>query len=70
MMHQNGPHPVRRSASPPESSLYGLLLERALRGDHKAFVKLLEPHERVLFISALAILNNEPDAERAPGGRF
>ena len=68
MMDQNRARPVRRSASPTGHSLDVLLLERALRGDHEAFLKLLKPHERVLFVSAMAILNNESDAERAAGG--
>jgi len=67
MMHQNTTPPVRRSESPTGYSLDVLLLERALRGDHNAFVKLLKPYERVLFVSAMAILNNQPDAERAAG---
>lgn len=67
MVHQNTTQPVTRSASLTEYSLDVVLLERALRGDHEAFVKLLKPHQRILFVSAMAILNNEPDAERAAG---
>lgn len=43
----------------------GFLIERAMQGDHKAFAKLLEPHLRTIFVSALAILNDESDAEDA-----
>jgi RNA polymerase sigma-70 factor, ECF subfamily len=41
------------------------LIERALRGDHQAFARLLKPYERVIFVSAMALLNNESDAEDA-----
>ena len=46
MMHQNGTHPVRRSASPPESSLDGLLLDRASRGACESFYTRLMPLHR------------------------
>jgi RNA polymerase sigma-70 factor, ECF subfamily len=67
MRPQNGTRTVKGTAPPTECSLDVLLFERALRGDHQAFAKLLKPHERVLFVSAMAILKNEPDAERAAG---
>jgi RNA polymerase sigma-70 factor (ECF subfamily) len=41
------------------------LIECAMQGDQEAFAKLLEPHLRTIFVSALAILNDESDAEDA-----
>lgn len=41
------------------------LLECAMQGDQEAFAKLLEPHLRTFFVSAMAILNDESDAEDA-----
>src|SRR5271170_510437 len=41
------------------------LLECAMQGDQEAFAKLLKPHLRTIFVSAMAILNDESDAEDA-----
>lgn len=45
----------------PERSLIG----RAMQGDLEAFATLVEPHLRTIYVSALAILNDESDAEDA-----
>lgn len=67
MMHQDERRSVASTAPATLPSLDTFLFERALQGDHEAFAKLLEPHERVIFVSAMGILNNESDAERAAG---
>ena len=41
----------------------GLLIERVSTGDHEAFLELLRPYERRIFVSALSIVRNEADAE-------
>jgi|SRR5208282_705448 len=46
-----------------QSYLEGLLIERVSNGDHEAFLELLRPYERRIFVSALSILGNEADAE-------
>lgn len=51
-MHQNRKQPVTRSTSLTGYSPELVLLEHALRGDHDVFVKLLKPHERILFVFA------------------
>ena len=45
----------------PERSL----IARAMQGDLEAFATLVEPHLRTIYVSALAILNDESDAEDA-----
>jgi len=44
-------------------SLEGTLIERVLNGDCEAFMELLRPYERMIFVSAVSILGNEADAE-------
>jgi len=39
------------------------LLDRVLQGDQEAFPELLKPYERMIYLSALAIVGNEADAE-------
>ena len=39
------------------------LVRRVVNGDHDAFYQLLKPYERMIFTSALGVLNNEADAE-------
>ena len=39
------------------------LVERVRNGDHDVFYELVRPHERGIYLSALAILRNEADAE-------
>jgi RNA polymerase sigma-70 factor (ECF subfamily) len=39
------------------------LIRRVVNGDHDAFYQLLKPYERMIFTSALGVLNNEADAE-------
>ena len=39
------------------------LIRRVVSGDHDAFYQLLKPYERMIFTSALGVLNNEADAE-------
>lgn len=39
------------------------LIERVVAGEHEAFADLLKPYERMIFLSALSILDNEADAE-------
>jgi RNA polymerase sigma-70 factor, ECF subfamily len=39
------------------------LIRRIVNGDHDAFYQLLKPYERMIFTSALGVLNNEADAE-------
>lgn len=39
------------------------LIERVLEGDHDAFPQLLKPYERLIYLSAFAILRTEADAE-------
>ncbi len=46
-----------------QSYLEGLLIERVSNGDHEAFLELLGPYERRIFVSAFSILGNEADAE-------
>lgn len=46
-----------------QSYLEGLLIERVSNGDHEAFLELLRPYERRIFVSALSIVGNEADAE-------
>jgi RNA polymerase sigma-70 factor, ECF subfamily len=41
----------------------GLLIQRVLNGDREAFMELLRPYERMIFVSAVSILDNEADAE-------
>jgi RNA polymerase sigma-70 factor, ECF subfamily len=43
----------------PES----LLIKRVLSGDQEAFMELLRPYQRMIFVSAVSILGNEADAE-------
>src|SRR5436309_15856874 len=45
----------------PESEAY--LLELVRSGDHEAFYELVRPHERGIYLAALFIVNNDPDAE-------
>lgn len=40
-----------------------LLIRRVLAGDTEAFYALVKPYQRMLFASAIAMLNNEADAE-------
>jgi RNA polymerase sigma-70 factor (ECF subfamily) len=39
------------------------LMDRVLDGDQEAFPELLKPYERMIYLSALAIVGNEADAE-------
>lgn len=39
------------------------LIERACGGDTEAFYRLVQPYERVVYLSAFSILQNEHDAE-------
>src|SRR5689334_9251106 len=39
------------------------LIARVLGGDHDAFYDLVRPHERSLYVAAVAILKNDADAE-------
>jgi len=39
------------------------LVQRVLAGDHAAFYELVRPHERMVYMSALSVVNNEADAE-------
>jgi RNA polymerase sigma-70 factor (ECF subfamily) len=39
------------------------LIERVCGGDQKAFYDLIKPYERVVYVSAFSILQNEADAE-------
>jgi RNA polymerase sigma-70 factor, ECF subfamily len=50
---------MQEIARPTDSEL----VERVLSGDHSAFYVLLKPYERMVYLSALSILNNEADAE-------
>ncbi len=43
----------------PES----VLIERVCDGDRNAFYDLVRPYERVIYLSAISILNNQADAE-------
>ena len=45
----------------PESELR--LLEQVRSGDCEAFYELVRPHERSIFMAALAVVNNDADAE-------
>lgn len=45
----------------PESELR--LLEQVRSGDCDAFYELVSPHERSIFMAALAVVNNDADAE-------
>jgi len=39
------------------------LIRRVIHGDHDAFVTLVRPYERLIFLSAMSILGNDADAE-------
>lgn len=39
------------------------LVERIVAGDHEAFYDLIRPYERMVYVTALSVLNNEADAE-------
>lgn len=39
------------------------LIERACNGDRDAFYQLVQPYERVVFLSAVSIVQNDTDAE-------
>ncbi len=60
-----GPESALPQTEPGASQSYseGLLIERVSNGDHEAFLELLRPYERRIFVSALSILGNEADAE-------
>ncbi len=53
----------RETASPDQHE--AALIERVKAGDVDAFYELVRPRERGLFLSALAIVNNQADAEDA-----
>ena len=50
-----------REAQPIEHE--GALLERIRNGESELFYELVQPHERTVYLSAYAILQNEADAE-------
>ena len=50
-------------AAKVETESESLLVERVRNGDHDAFYKLVRPHERGIYLSALSIVRNEADAE-------
>jgi RNA polymerase sigma-70 factor (ECF subfamily) len=39
------------------------LVERVVAGDHEAFYELIRPYERMVYVTALSVVNNEADAE-------
>jgi len=39
------------------------LVERVVAGDHEAFYDLICPYERMVYVTALSVVNNEADAE-------
>jgi RNA polymerase sigma-70 factor, ECF subfamily len=57
-MHNCDSHEVSATVSTAER----ILIDRAVQGDQQAFAKLVGPYERIIFVSAMAILNNENDA--------
>jgi RNA polymerase sigma-70 factor (ECF subfamily) len=64
----NFPRTATCSSAQPELedanlSVEGCLIRRVLGGDHEAFDGLVRPYERMIFVSALAIVGNEADAE-------
>ena len=52
---------IMRTIDPQDHEL--ALIRRVVNGDHDAFYQLLKPYERMIFTSALGVLNNEADAE-------
>ncbi len=54
--------PVHGQAGSPHEQ-EAVLIERVKSGDVDAFYELVRPRERGLFLSALAIVNNQADAE-------
>src|SRR6266849_8255373 len=40
-----------------------MLIERVLAGEKELFYELVKPHERAVYVAALAILQNAADAE-------
>ncbi len=51
------------SAAAPQASEEQALIERILAGQKELFYELVRPHQRSVFLAALAILLNEADAE-------
>lgn len=47
------------------AALEASLIDRVLEGDHEAFADLLNPYERMIYVTALSVLGNEADAEEA-----
>jgi RNA polymerase sigma-70 factor, ECF subfamily len=50
-------------AKPAIESKEGLLIRRIQGGEMEAFYELVRPYERALFVTALALLKNDADAE-------
>ena len=48
---------------PPNSRSEEDLIELVLRGQRESFYELVRPYERRVYVTALAILKNEADAE-------
>ena len=55
----NNTRAVSQVACPLEQGL----IQRVQAGDHEAFYELVRPYERAVFLSAVAIVKNEADAE-------
>jgi len=51
------------AAKPSIDSTEGLLIRRIQGGEMDAFYELVRPYERALFVTALALLKNDADAE-------
>jgi len=49
--------------NPAETAYEAELIQRIKSGDHELFYRLIQPYEKRVFATALAILKNEADAE-------
>ena len=50
-------------ANPGETAYENELIQRVKNGDHNLFYELIQPYQRRIYATALAILRNEADAE-------
>jgi RNA polymerase sigma-70 factor (ECF subfamily) len=54
----------------PKIALERALIERVVNGERELFYELIRPYERSVFMSALAIVSNEADAEEVAQEAF
>lgn len=63
VIRNEGPSKQRQSLDTSALSVEQSLIQRVINGEHEAFVQLVRPYERAVYLSALSILKNEADAE-------